>query len=50
MTQRILQKNGFNVGVEAMARKAISRIIEEQPLLVILDLMLPGADALNSMS
>jgi two-component system response regulator RstA len=44
LTQEYLQKNGFNVGVEADGRKAISRIIEEQPSLVILDLMLPGAD------
>ncbi|MBJ7549292.1 response regulator [Marinomonas ostreistagni] len=44
LTQEYLQKNGFNVDVEPDGRNAISRIIEEQPSLVILDLMLPGAD------
>ncbi|NLQ16587.1 response regulator [Marinomonas sp. M1K-6] len=44
LTQEYLQKNGFNVGIESDGRKAISRIISEQPSLVILDLMLPGAD------
>lgn len=44
LTQEYLQKNGFNVDVEPDGRNAISRIVEEQPSLVILDLMLPGAD------
>lgn len=44
LTQEYLIKNGFLVNVESDGRAAISRIIEEQPSLVILDLMLPGAD------
>lgn len=44
LTQEYLIKNGFNVDIEPDGRAAISRIIEEQPSLVILDLMLPGAD------
>ncbi len=44
LTQEYLQKNGFTVDVEPDGRNAISRIVKEQPSLVILDLMLPGAD------
>ena len=44
LTQEYLQKNGFTVEVEPDGRNAISRIVKEQPSLVILDLMLPGAD------
>lgn len=44
LTQEYLQKNGFTVNVEPDGRNAISRIVAEQPSLVILDLMLPGAD------
>ncbi|CUB03063.1 winged helix-turn-helix domain-containing protein [Marinomonas fungiae] len=44
LTQEYLQKNGFKVAIEPDGRNAISRIVEEQPSLVILDLMLPGAD------
>lgn len=44
LTQEYLQKNGFHVAIESDGRKAIARIILEQPALVILDLMLPGAD------
>lgn len=44
LTQEYLIKNGFSVNVESDGRAAITRIVEEQPSLVILDLMLPGAD------
>ncbi|MGR0277818.1 response regulator [Marinomonas dokdonensis] len=44
LTQEYLQKNGYTVDIEADGRKAITRIIAEKPSLVILDLMLPGAD------
>ncbi|MCV2401342.1 response regulator [Marinomonas sp. C2222] len=44
LTQEYLQKNGFIVDIESDGRNAISRIIAEQPSLVILDLMLPSAD------
>ncbi|REG82983.1 response regulator [Marinomonas pollencensis] len=44
LTQEYLIKNGFSVNIESDGRAAITRIVEEQPSLVILDLMLPGAD------
>ena len=44
LTQEYLIKNGFLVDVVSDGRAAIARIIDEQPSLVILDLMLPGAD------
>jgi len=44
LTKEYLEKNGFSVDIEADGRAAISRIVEEQPSLVVLDLMLPGAD------
>ena len=44
LTKEYLQKNGYLVEIESDGRRAISRIIETQPSLVILDLMLPGAD------
>ncbi|EAQ66175.1 Two component Transcriptional regulator, Winged helix family protein [Marinomonas sp. MED121] len=44
LTKEYLQKNGYQVEVEADGSRAITRIIETQPSLVILDLMLPGAD------
>ncbi|SBS32884.1 Transcriptional regulatory protein RstA [Marinomonas spartinae] len=44
LTKEYLEKNGFSVDIEADGRAAISRIVDEQPSLVVLDLMLPGAD------
>ena len=44
LTKEYLQKNGYLVEIESDGRRAISRIIDTQPSLVILDLMLPGAD------
>jgi len=44
LTQEYLIKNGFLVDVVSDGRAAIARIVDEQPSLVILDLMLPGAD------
>lgn len=44
LTKEYLQKNGFVVEIESDGRRAITRIIETKPSLVILDLMLPGAD------
>lgn len=44
LTKEYLQKNGFVVEIESDGRRAISRIVETKPSLVILDLMLPGAD------
>ncbi len=39
-----LQKNGLNVETEFRGDTAIQRILNEQPDLVVLDLMLPGLD------
>lgn len=47
LTQEYLIRNGLEVGVEADGNRAIRRIIEEQPDMVVLDLMLPGADGLT---
>ncbi|MCA9573105.1 MAG: response regulator [Myxococcales bacterium] len=42
-----LEKNGFTVGVEHDGARAIERIPEESPDVVVLDIMLPGADGLQ---
>jgi two-component system response regulator RstA len=47
LTQEYLEANGYRVIVEADGALAVERIIELQPGIVILDLMLPGADGLS---
>ncbi|NNM52040.1 MAG: response regulator [Pseudomonadales bacterium] len=47
LTQEYLQRNGFQVLMEADGPQAIRRIIQEQPDLVVLDVMLPGCDGLT---
>ncbi|MEE1925924.1 response regulator transcription factor [Pseudomonas sp. 148P] len=47
LTREYLQANGFVVEVEGDGGAAAARIINEQPDLVILDLMLPGEDGLS---
>lgn len=47
LTCEYLQSNGLDVAIEMDGGKAAARIIAEQPDLVILDLMLPGADGLT---
>jgi two-component system response regulator RstA len=47
LTQEYLIRNGLEVGVEADGARAIRRIIEDQPDMVVLDIMLPGADGLT---
>ncbi|WP_417446701.1 response regulator [Kangiella sp.] len=44
---RFLEKNGFQVRTETNGAKAVSTIIEGQPKLVILDVMLPDLDGLS---
>lgn len=44
LTKEYLQKNGYEVNIEPDGSRAISTILETMPSLVILDLMLPGAD------
>jgi len=46
LVQEFLRANGFSVAHEARGDRAPTRILEEQPDMVILDLMLPGLDGL----
>ncbi|MFN3587382.1 MAG: response regulator, partial [Moraxellaceae bacterium] len=47
LTQEYLIRNGLEVGVESDGNRAIRRIMEDQPDMVVLDLMLPGSDGLS---
>lgn len=47
LTGEYLQNNGLVVSVESNGALAAARILDEQPDLVILDLMLPGEDGLS---
>jgi len=47
LTRDYLESNGMQVSVEADGARAVDRIKDEQPDLVILDLMLPGEDGLS---
>lgn len=47
LTQDYLRKNGLEVAIETDGTVAIERIINEQPDLVVLDVMLPGSDGLT---
>ncbi|PIE19796.1 MAG: DNA-binding response regulator [Proteobacteria bacterium] len=42
-----LQSNGYVVSIEGRGDRAVGRILDELPNLVILDLMLPGRDGLE---
>src|SRR5690554_1278067 len=46
LTKDYLESNGLTVSIEGDGSLAIERIKEEQPDLVVLDLMLPGEDGL----
>lgn len=46
LTKDYLEGNGLNVSIESDGSRAIDRIKNEQPDLVVLDLMLPGEDGL----
>lgn len=47
LTQEYLQGNGLQVTIESDGARAAARILDEQPDLVVLDLMLPGEDGLS---
>ncbi|HAB01694.1 MAG TPA: DNA-binding response regulator, partial [Pseudomonas sp.] len=47
LTAEYLQGQGFEVSVEGDGARAARRIVDSQPDLVILDLMLPGEDGLS---
>ncbi len=47
LTQDYMQRNGFQVSVEGDGAQAVRRILQEQPDLVVLDVMLPGVDGLS---
>ena len=47
LTRDYLQNNGFTVSIESHGGAAVERIRNEQPDLVVLDLMLPGEDGLS---
>lgn len=47
LTKEYMESNGMNVELEMDGQRAIDRIINDQPDLVVLDVMLPGVDGLN---
>lgn len=47
LTRDYLLSNGLNVAIEMDGAQAAARILQEQPDLVVLDLMLPGEDGLS---
>ncbi|WP_129139460.1 response regulator [Modicisalibacter coralii] len=47
LTREYLEANGFQVTLEADGTHAVERIVELEPDIVILDLMLPGEDGLS---
>ena len=46
LTATFLQQNGLRVAVESRGDRALQRIAQERPRLVLLDLLLPGKDGL----
>ncbi|MET4818439.1 DNA-binding response OmpR family regulator [Endozoicomonas sp. NE41] len=47
LTRDYLENNGLQVTVEGDGGKAVERILQERPDLVVLDLMLPGEDGIS---
>ncbi|WP_263322218.1 winged helix-turn-helix domain-containing protein [Endozoicomonas sp. Mp262] len=47
LTREYLENNGLQVSIEGDGARAVDRILEERPDLVVLDLMLPGEDGVS---
>jgi DNA-binding response OmpR family regulator len=47
LVKEFLQRRGFDVAIEERGDRAVDRIVQEVPDLVILDIMLPGIDGLE---
>ncbi len=47
LTAEYFRQNGLTVAIEARGDRAVARFKTEQPRIVLLDLMLPGADGLT---
>lgn len=47
LVKEFLEINGLEVAIEPRGDHAVSRILDEQPDLIVLDLMLPGLDGLS---
>ena len=47
LTKEYMESNGMHVELEMDGQRAVNRIINDQPDLVVLDVMLPGMDGLN---
>ena len=47
LTAEYFRQNGLSVALESRGDRAIARFREERPRVVLLDLMLPGADGLS---
>lgn len=47
LTAEYFRQNGLTVAVESRGDRAVARFKSEQPRIVLLDLMLPGADGLT---
>ncbi len=47
LTREYLENNGLTVSIENDGGKAVERILDEAPDLVVLDLMLPGEDGVS---
>lgn len=47
LTAEYFRQNGLTVAIESRGDRALARFKEEQPRLILLDLMLPGTDGLS---
>jgi two-component system response regulator RstA len=47
LVKEFLERSGFEVSIEERGDKAVSRILQEGPDLVVLDVMLPGLDGFD---